>query len=271
LPFGANYNAGLVVKTKDGYSYAIQGEDDKVLMCFRNNIIPGYMLYSKTYMCELDVGCNRIKTRPEVIVSDRAYEDGRLFSLGGDLYTSISKQVGNHVQKQDVIRLRDGRISRSALNNVRGVMNTEKNWQFFEQGGKCYVIYSVMPFRIYELDRDNFDVRGVVVSRDWSKDGLKFRCSAPPVYVDGKYYMLVHSIYYRTYMITFTMDFRLISCTRDAICEAEECGYYVYFPCGLLYDRRSKEFIISMGVNNRMIAVQRVSKGEIDDDMESIK
>ena len=268
LPFGFNCNAGLIVKSKKKYSYTIQYEKDQILICFRNNVLPGYITSSKTYICELDKYFNVKKAKPLYVVADD-YEDGRLFCLQNDLFLSASKNLKDYVTKQDVIRLRDKAFFRSSLNNIKGKFHTEKNWQFFEWNSRCYVIYSVMPLTIYELDQD-FEVRKLIVSHKWlRKDGIELRCSTPPVYVAGAFYMVVHSIDYRSYMLMFSADFNSLACTTYPICESARCKYYIYFPCGLLYDERVNNFIISIGINNRRIGIMKMSKHEIDKNMKT--
>jgi hypothetical protein len=216
-------------------------------------------------MCEIDIKTGVMLQNPYEVCRKFSIEDARLFYFDGELYVSVSKpEYPAYWFKQYVIRLRDNKEFRPNLNNVN---KQEKNWQYFQKNDKLYMIYSIMPFVVYEVNKETFDVKNKLMDHEWKhSDSVMLRCSAPPVLIHGQYYMVVHSVDYKTYIIKFNTSFQLLGCS-DALCEDVVCRYDIYFVCGFIYNAITSQFILSVGLNNKRIALISYTKEYVDTNM----
>lgn len=154
-------------------------------------------------------------------------------------------------------------IIKSPLNDYVSKIQTEKNWQFFEDHGKKYVVYTVQPLRIFELVGHDLRPAAKVADQHWTApDESNLRCGAPPVFIHDRFYMVTHSKDYKMYVVTFDRSFRMIGCTRGPLVTLP--GHYIHFPCGLVYDERKDTFLVSTGINNKQLAILEVQKRYVD-------
>jgi len=273
-------NPGLIVWCENDkkWSYTLQdkSQKQKLFLCFRRCFI-SIPFGNETWMCELDHDTLQAKEEPRRLLNDPKLEDARLFTYDGQLYAACSKIMNFQILTKQVamkLHLNQPDLNPveiySPLNDFLSKNKMEKNWQFFEFNHKKYVVYSIHPFKIYELSMDNLKPLDVKTEQKWNaENGVKLRCSTPPVWIGDRFYMVVHSKDYRMYVVTFDALFNLIGYTPSAIIDCP--GHYIYFPCGFVYDRRKQSFLIATGVNNKQVAILEIHKSVIDESMKNIQ
>jgi hypothetical protein len=259
-------NPGMIVRHGDDtWDYVIRKDDPKqrLFVCFRRCFL-SVPIRNQTWMYELcAIG------RPRMLLNDSRLEDARLFSYDQQLYASVDMIVDMQFNTKQVvvpIRLNNIRpkIIKSSLNDYVSNIQTEKNWQFFEDHGKKYVVYTVQPLRIFELvGHDLRPVRKVAEQQWTAPDKSTLRCGTPPVFIHDRFYMVTHSKDYKMYIVTFDRSFRMIGCTRGSLINNLP-GHYIHFPCGLVYDERKDTFLVSTGINNKQLAILEVQKRYVD-------
>jgi predicted GH43/DUF377 family glycosyl hydrolase len=232
---------------------------------------------------------------------DEHFEDARLFLYEGKPHISYTKLVnyqpgvdyscvmeyarlkllGNRWLIEEVFWPRYGRNHGSAK---------EKNWIFFDHGGKLYCIYDdVGVHRVLRIEGDRVveELESPAATWPWGD----IRGGAPPVPyrptmgADGKVnHLLVifHSSlrteqephYVRYYAGAYMMEnkppFRITAVASKPLAagsEADGHGFdprysagwkpFVVFPCGAVYD--GDDLLVSLGVNDWQCAVGRMS------------
>lgn len=263
----ADLNPGLIVRHTDGtWDYFLRKGDPKqrLFACFRRCMIMA-PIWNQTCLCELDSTTYRVINKPIVILSDPRLEDARLFQYKQQLFASVdtlqdvlmnTKQV---VVPINFVNTRP-KVIKSNLNSYISESQTEKNWQFFEHNNQMHVIYSVQPFRVFELQ--NFDLKRKVAEQDWTLGQVHVRGGTPPVRIGNQFYMVTHSKDYKMYMVTFDESLRITKCTTCPLLTLP--GHYIHFPCGLVYDERANTFLVSVGFNNKQIGILTVQKSRVD-------
>jgi len=120
---------------------------------------------------------------------------------------------------------------------------TEKNWMPFS---KDYVIYSLSPFLMKEIDNDNFaevklteDLRSILTDYHGSTNGIHFQ--------DNKYIFLIHINKERTYhrWLLFDIKNKEIELSKEFVFFRNS---YIEFPVSLC-NYKNRVFI-SIGVND---------------------
>lgn len=260
LPYSNSFNASMIVKHKDGrYSNHIIDKSDSLNVIFNN------MYFLRKFVCDVNyetLSITRKCIQPKIHIY---LHDGRMFSIDGKCFVSFTNIDSNLIHKQSIYDVDKQIVYTPRFNYNSGIFQKEKNWQFFEQDNEVYMIYYINPFQVYKMDKTNFEVIEQVKHISWQfHSGL--RCSAPPVFVDGMYYMPIHSKDYRMYIMTFDKSFNVHQITIDPLCDTKEgkCNYNIYFPCGIIYDKLNKSFLISMGIDDKVIGFMKISKNRVD-------
>lgn len=260
LPLGQSFNASLIVKKANGiFSNIINNNDDKVYMIFNN------LLFTRKFACQVDYNTYDIQNC-QWLRFHIYLHDGRMFNVNGKLYISFTKLDDNLVHKQSIYDVEKNIVYLPSFNYNSGKFRKEKNWQYFQQDKRLYMIYTITPFMVYEVDISNFEVIRNV-KNEILNDKDKFRCSSPPIFVKDRYYMVIHSKNYRMFIMTFDKKFNVIDISSTPLCDTDNgiCKYSIYFPCGMIYENKSDTFLISMGINDMTIGLMKYSKKEIDD------
>ena len=260
LPFGISFNASLIVKHANGnFSNTIVHHTDKVYMLFNN------LLFTRKFACQLDYHTYDIQDCQWLRLHLHLH-DGRMFNVNGSLYISFTNIDENLVQKQSIYDVGKNVVYLPKFNYNHGKFLKEKNWQFFTQNQRVYMIYTINPFAVYEINKTNFEVIRQVKNESLDTKE-KLRCSVPPVFVNDRYYMVIHSKQYMIYVMTFDTHFNVIAVSSNPLCDNDDglCKYSIYFPCGMIFDTNTNTFLISMGINDMTIGLMKFSKKEIDD------
>ena len=271
--YHVDLNPGLIVRHADGtWDYVLRTNDpeQRLFACFRRCTLMA-PVWNQTCLCELDTKTHGVINGPSVILSDPRLEDARLFQYRRQLFASVDTLqdvLMNTKQVVAPINFRNTRpkVIKSNLNNYVSESQTEKNWQFFEHDNRMYVIYSVQPFRVFELQ--DFDSKRKVADHEWSLGHVHARGGTPPVRLGKQWYMVTHSKDYKMRAVTFDDSFRITKCTNKPLLNLP--GHYIHFPCGLVYDERKDAFLVSTGINNKQVGILTVQKSHVDSLLERV-
>ena len=272
-----NFNPSMVVynvQTKL-FSYNITTYDgsERICMIYRSSNFPTKSKNSMVFI-ELDVyNYNFVNTDKQyALTSDEYKEDPRLIvgDSGKQLYIAFTTSIVDSndfpiTQKQSISKLHWTHSDLSdikmgdiqTMENVPGNENYttwEKNWGFFEKNHNLFAVYSVTPFIIYKIN--NYNDFTEIVNENWTND-IVLRGSCPPLLINDMYYMVCHTPTYIPFIIAFDKDtLRLSKISKNKLCH--NChGDTIYFPCGCLYDLQSDELILSSGIDDKSIRIDR--------------
>jgi len=275
LPILRNYNPSIIVKSKNNiYSYIINNEDDDIIMTFRNNL--DFSFYnSKIYICNYLLKYNTINNIQLIQHNySKTFEDSRLFSFNNNLYLSMTDVIidNNILTPKMIVMNYDTKTLyiNNYLNNIKNKLKWEKNWQYFEHNNKFYLLYSIQPFIIYEINNTTFDIIDIVVNYKWNNfNNFKLRCSTPPIFLNNVFYILSHYYYYKNnikyynvIIITFNENFKIINYTINPIFDNNKA--IIYYPCGFIYNKIDNNFIISCGIDDKFISIIKINKFILD-------
>lgn len=174
----------------------------------------------------------------------------------------------------------------------------EKNWMLFESEG-VYAVYSVAPHRVLKahLDADDDILLEDTASTDWATGPLpgrigELRGGTPPVAVDGCFHAFCHSVcdtpagYKYTpsaYVFSAQAPFIPLRRPKTALPLPNEragrnilprlnpgVGEVVY-PCGAVFEKTSRSWLISYGVNDERCAIARLSQESLLESTEPLQ
>jgi len=269
-PPGDNFNPGIIIYENNKYTNIITTNNFNCKVLFRN--CENNLEYSKIYECNYDINKYNlydIKLKYDININ-YCYEDPRLFVLNNKLYISMTKLNKNGLIPKMVVVDYANNIEYNFpyLNNIKGIDHIEKNWQFFQYLNKYYLLYSIYPFIIYEIDK-NFNIIKKIKETVWKHKYVEIlRCSAPPIFINGVFYCIVHSFdfdikkIYNTYFITFNENFDILGYTLYPLYDNNK--YYIIFSTGFLYNKLNNSFIILSGVEDKYINLVKVNKILLD-------
>lgn len=278
LPHDFNLNPSIIVRNTDNvYTNIINNINDTVFICFRNiKIKNNFPKNNKIFISELDINNFKLKYIPSLLIDNEFMEDPRFFSFDNNLFISGTFIMLKDKDKPYLINNIVPKVFTLNINNNKFYLNKlnfnepdkwEKNWQFFQFNNKNYLIYSITPFIIYEID-DNFEIIKKITDINWN-NSLFLRCSAPPVLIDDIFYLIVHSKDYFIYFITFDLNFNILKFNNKPLINKTK-NINVFFPAGLIYNNINKLFIISTGINDDTLAFFTISKNKLDKSLISL-
>jgi hypothetical protein len=258
-----NFNPGIIIYENNKYTNIITTNNYNCKVVFRNE---EYKLSynSKIYECNFDINKYNlydIKLKYDI---NNGYEDPRLFAFNNKLYISMTKINKNVFIPKVVVVDYDNNIEYNFpyLNNIKGINHPEKNWQFFQYLNKYYLLYSIFPLIIYEIDK-NFNIIKKIKETIWKHKYVEnLRCSAPPIFINGVFYCIVHSFdvkkLYNTYFITFNENFDILGYTLYPLYNNNK--YNIIFSTGFIYNKLNNNFIILSGIEDKYINLVKVNK-----------
>lgn len=267
---GNNFNPGIIIYENNKYTNIITTNNYICKVIFRNYEYNS--ADSNIYECNCDINKYNlydIKLKYDI---HYCYEDPRFFVFNNKLYISMTKLNKNNFIAKIVVVDYDNNIEYNFpyLNNIKGIEHAEKNWQFFQYLNKYYLLYSIFPFIIYEIDK-NFNIIKKIKETIWKHKYVKIlRCSAPPIFINGVFYCIVHSFYineiynriYNTYFITFNKNFDILGYTLYPLYDNNI--YNIIFSTGFIYNKLNNSFIILSGVEDKYINLIIVNKRLLD-------
>jgi predicted GH43/DUF377 family glycosyl hydrolase len=227
----------------------------------------------------------RSSTEPLCIFTDPHihYEDPRMFPFKGQLYISYSFWGSKSITKwtdpscsisigfTEFTLKNNGQFEKGQTyipafgdNTVPG--KKEKNWTFFQYGSYLHCLYSVTPLVIFSYNlqtNECFPVPSIQQPLN-----LSLRGGTPPVCVGKKYVSFVHCSDYLIYKLVFEyIDGKFqttfiskfpIALGITTICDSSGSQYNtnkILFPCGAIYDRDQGEYLITMGLDDKLNAL----------------
>ena len=262
-----NFNPGIIVYDNNRYTNIIKTNNYSCKVIFRNE---EYKLShnSKIYESNFDINKYNLYDIKLKFDSNYGYEDPRFFVFDNKLYISMTKINKNVFIPKVVVVDYDNNIEYNFpyLNNIKGITHPEKNWQFFQYLNKYYLLYSISPFIIYEIDR-NFNIIKKIKETNWNHKYVdNLRCSAPPIFINGVFYCIIHSFdikkLYNTYFITFNENFDILGYTLYPLFDYNK--YKIIFSTGFIYNKLNNNFIILSGVEDKYINLIKVNKTLLD-------
>ncbi len=180
---------------------------------------------SVPHLSELDENLNIISTiKLKVIGNYKRIEDFRLFTHKNKLYS-------NHVLIDDEINIypviSEINLEKNTLEiigkvNIENQKKVEKNWTFFEKDNKLYLIYSVNPMIVYEVNIDDLSstlIKNLTNELEWSIEGYLSSSTNPIKISENRYIMGIHSrdrnsIYHQGFLV-FDDNFDIINCSKN--------------------------------------------------------
>jgi hypothetical protein len=261
---GNNFNPGIIIYENNKYTNIITTNNYNCKVIFRNYEYNS--ADSTIYECNCDINKYNlydIKLKYDI---HYCYEDPRFFVFNNKLYISMTKlNKNNFIAKIVVVDYNNNiEYNFSYLNNIKGIEHSEKNWQFFQYLNKYYLLYSIFPFIIYEIDK-NFNIIKKIKETIWKHKYVEIlRCSAPPIFINGVFYCIVHSINrkYNTYFITFNKKFDILGYTLYPLYDNNI--YNIIYSTGFIYNKLNNSFIILSGVEDKYINLIKVNKRLLD-------
>lgn len=216
-------------------------------------------------------------------------EDPRIFVYRNQIYISYNKVYPDEIGCIQSVKVFYSRLNQDFSPDPEELSFSiptnpwEKNWLFFEYESQLCVIYSIYPLRIYNsngvvikdmdwvhkydksMQSDNItkrflnkNIRDIKqftkASSLFYKQGFIFdiRGGAPPVYVDGMYYLFAHSrempgAKYNMIIVVLDSNLNIYGATNPLDIDVNAD---IVYPSGALYDKKTSTWYISCGVDD---------------------
>jgi hypothetical protein len=140
----------------------------------------------------------------------------------------------------------------------------QKNWTFFSAPGETNQLLAIVnycPLEIYRVNEMGPRLDQLYTYR-WNSPVQGLRGGAPPVFVDGKYYVLLHTAKtYRMYILVLdgqTLQ-PILFTPRQLLCS----NATIEFPCGMLYNSQEAQWIISLGLDDTFCGIYTISAADV--------
>lgn len=231
-------------------------------------------------------------------------EDPRILPLENGIlisYTNVDRDYTS--AKIEVASFRDGLTDQGLLNkNVftfdvdgRPQEAKEKNWLFFTPLNQVtvsthiYIIYNLQPLVLLKSDLDLNEILSTedghqhqhhdtnkqmhsyrtkkIKEQNWRhplSETLRLVGGTPPLYVDDKYFMFAHSKNYRVFAIIMNSELEITRVSQKPVIPHRFRGD-IMFPCGAIFEKKTREFQISIGLNDQFMGIIKVSLEYIED------
>ena len=258
--------------------------------------------YESSIRCvTLDLSTNVPESRNIELVSHG--EDPRVMPLQNGIllsYTNVDRDYTS--AKIEVALFRDGLTDQGLLNkNVftfdvdgRPQEAKEKNWLLFTlmnqvtSSTHIHIIYNLQPFVLLKSDlnldeilssedqhRNEIDMNKQLHSYRTKKikeqkwrhplsETLKISGGTPPLYVNDKYFMFAHSKNYRVFAVIMNSELEITRVSQKPVIPHRFNGD-IMFPCGAIFEKKTREFHISTGLNDQFMGIIKVSLEYIEE------
>ncbi len=241
---------------------------------------------SEIWLCELDDEWRPLWNRrldiPRGRSNDIAVEDPRLFLHDGRLHVSYvgvatGTRRGEHAISVCYCRLRDDlSVAENHAPHYSRRQRVEKNWQFFEQDGALWAVYSVSPHVVLRIDGSEAHE---VYRQDWNPDwsGGLLRGGASPVRRGDSFFCFFHGALDgtgpRTYTLgCYTFDakppFRPLQITRHPLLEPDPADQplphmaHCVYPCGAVW--RRGRWLVSFGYYDHQVWMAELGHASLE-------
>jgi hypothetical protein len=248
------YNCSLVVynKTTDKYSFNYTGEQsEKVLLMVRES--PKIVTSNSIWILDYDMSKNNVNMATQLTRDTpcATFEDARFFIMNNELSISYTHDLTINISELN--RSLGFKSKNIAFFLKEYFPPPEKNWVFTEQDNKLRAIRFYCPMAVYTIDMEN---KKIVPHCQWNwSHPAKLRGGTPPVYHNGKYYMVLHTA--NTYlMYMFVVDaatFKPLYISSKPLITDIKTKFQ--FPCGLLHNATKQQWHISLGIDDKECAI----------------
>jgi len=229
----------------------------------------------------------------EVYLSNRSYkgqhfEDPRITTIGGqpwlsyctfqifgkEYYSGAHQQVAVLNDIWQPVHIWDPMYGGNG-GSILMVTNNEKNWVWFEYGGKPHLVYNIDPHTVVQWNGQEVGKVYETPCKQW-KHGHK-RGGTSPVRVGDEYICFFHSstlwispkrrYHMGAYAFEAKPPFRITRCTTKPILSGSQQDPWVeglplvVFPCGAVL--QNDKWLVSMGVNDYCAAVIEIPHKEL--------
>jgi len=255
------FNCSLIVKKSNGlYSYKLNNTDDKLYFMYRQTPVAEPVL-NTINIVEIDpITLDMISPIKTVIKNaprgDK--EDARFFIYNGLLGISCTEKYTTGFFW----------LNETTLDNIGIDLNknfpNEKNWTVLPRGGSMYLIRYYRPLEIYKYSFSTNKV-DLVLKYNWDYPTLKhqIRGGASPVLKGDKYYLFMHSAkIYDTIVMTLDSDtLKPLEVTQKGIFTLPT---KYQFLCGAIFNELTREWILTMGLDDLYCAIKVVKEDELE-------
>jgi hypothetical protein len=244
------YPSLLILNNEAKYTNIIKNKNDKILLTYKNNDENIYYSYLNLDNCQI-VNDNENDNEPYKLINEKNLNNSRLFSFNYMLFLS-----SNYENKVKITSIQTFNSFESNLNLINTYKN--KDWCFFSYKNKFYVIYSISPFIIYEIEEKTFDIISKVIHQEWIHEELQL--GTTPVLIGKKFYMVAILPNNKMIFVVFNaFDFKLYAYSNEYICEDDKCTSNIYIPFGLVYNKLNNFFYISINIENYKIGILKIN------------
>lgn len=260
------FNAGMIAVDKQGnYSYFMDENTDHVKMIYRSS--PSQYGKSALYEIKLTPTFDQIPSEKGHKISEECREDPRLWTYNNNLYCSYTYYDGK-IGKVKFASVNNHRLGPDVSIDLNTKGGWEKNWTFFDNGGKLACFYKTNPFEMYEVDMNTHTTK-LIASHNWNPPkNVILRGGSIPVRIGDELYFFTHSRSYDVYVVvTDAITYKPLRVS--AVPLIPKNGKKIFFPCNVLYSPQYQKFHISMGIDDLEVGVYTINKYVVDADLQA--
>lgn len=290
------WKSGIIeIPNTDGeywFNGGLLKRDDGLWLASRRMTYPHYS--ASITFCKLDADMKtgeRIPIGHTTSFADEHLEDGRCIPIPGDpdnfllaasnFFLSSKQTQGLFLVGRDFSVKRKIRIDFAGNGpSIDTQRWTEKNWQFFYVGQRLHFVHWISPDHVVcELERDS--VQSVHVTKMPFMWPYGRPCGGtPPVEVDGLYWSFFHSFqlftqnHRRYFAGAYAFDtkppYTIRRFSRIPFLAGTKAHpvslwhHLVVFPTGAIFDPETREWLMTMGVNDCRNAWIRIPHSELE-------
>ncbi len=258
------FNCSLIVKDASenyGFVFDSLNPTNRIFLSVRETPSPTSAI-NKITICEYDLSNNSIEKIYPVATHGLPgnYEDARFFYYKNRLgisYTYKMSITASFLGDDFTITHKDIIPIKHKFSSV------EKNWTFVERGNEFFALRNYCPIEVYKVNMKSGGEITPYVKWDWTYSSARLRGGSPPVFLDNKYYMVLHSaVTYQMYMLVVDANtFKPLQISGDSLIRDIKTKFQ--FPCGLLYDTATSEWIVSLGIDDAKCGIVRFKKDNL--------
>jgi|GEM_PF-3028152 len=197
---------------------------------------------------------------------ENGLEDVRLFIWDGLYAIGVAHTRSKNLSTQVLMKIDGLKVVKYwPLQSPFG-HSVEKNWVPIVIGKSLFLVYSFHPLIIFEFKNDKLEK---VKHDDVGNISYGLRGGSPFIRFSNKYIAIGHykgfksegKFYYRHFFVTMDENLNI---------EEESEPFFIHkpgveFACGIYYDKKLDELIISYGRNDRFAVLQKFSSRTIKD------
>lgn len=295
-PYKRCYNASIIAQDNNDLPSLYYTNKSKLIMITRCNKDYNNVLLSDFMLSSINFPSMTVNTTPKLFMIHginnnnnnikSSPEDPRIISLkkSNKILISYTRIITNSLlhnkDMQEQNKICEIKMSvfdkdfnilekNIQLKNINNTKKWEKNWTFYEnKKGDLYCIYSINPFIVYHVNTSTWECTKLH-EYNWFDNKHEYRGNTPAVEVDNKLYMIIHhkdsKSIYNNYIFVLNKDtFKPIQISRVRILPDQNKWNQLVFPISMLYNKKTNNFLISMGIDDVYTGLVEYPKPLID-------